>query len=287
MKNINVIGACCDLGVHVDGAKNGPIEIEKNIKNINIKNVFPKETTKSKAKNDLKKNIDEIYIYNKELYNTVLNTLENNNFPLTIGGDHSIAVASALASIKKHENIGIIWFDAHGDYNTLKTTTTGNIHGLPFAVLTNFDKDFLTEYHNGNFYNYNNAVLVGARDIDYPYEYDNLKKAGVTIFTTTDIEKYGTDYIYNKAFEIASNNTNGIHISYDLDVIDPTLAPGVSVPVKQGLNLQQAYAFVDKMIENKKIIKSIDLVEYNPNFDKENKTLNIATEIVNKIIDNY
>lgn len=287
MKDIKIIGACCDLGVHINGTNNGPIQIEKNFKNIKTKNIFPNKIIKSNDKNDLSKNIEEIYSYNNELYHEVLNTLEDNTFPLTIGGDHSIAVASALASIKKYDNMGIIWFDAHGDFNTLKTTTTGNIHGLPFAVLTNYDKDFKTEYHVGNFYNCQNAVLVGARDIDYPLEYNNLKEAGVTIFTTKDIFEYGEEYIYNKAFEIASRNTNGVHISYDLDVIDPIIAPGVSVAVKDGLTLKQAYSFVDKMVENNDIIKSIDLVEYNPEFDVDGKTLNIATEIVNKIINNY
>lgn len=285
-RNVEIIGACCDLGVHVDGANEGPLILEKNIKN-KFKNVFPKETIKNKEKNNFKKNIEEIYLYNKKLYEEVSNSLNSDMFPITIGGDHSIAVASALASINKYDNLGIIWFDAHGDFNTLETTKTGNIHGLPFAVLTNYDKMFLTEYHKGNFFYCKNAVLVGARDIDYPYEYNNLIDAGVTIFTTNDIKKYGTEYIYNKAFEIASCGTNGIHVSYDLDVIDPTLAPGVSVPVENGINLKQAFDFVDIMIKNKNIIKSIDLVEFNPRFDKENKTLNIATEIINKIIDEY
>lgn len=284
MKKINIIGACCDLGVHVNGANEGPIKLEPNIKNINqFINVKTNFINKSLDENDLKKNLNEIYSYNEQLYNEVLKNLKNDIFPIIIGGDHSIAVASALASIKKHENLGIIWFDAHGDFNTFKTTTTGNIHGLPFAVLTNFENEFNTDYHNGNFFNYKNAVLVGARDIDMPDEYSNLIEAGVTIFTTEDINKYGMEYVYNKAFEIASNNTNGVHVSYDLDVIDPIIAPGVSVPVKNGVTLEQAYTFVDKIIENKHIVKSIDLVEFNPSKDKEDKTLNIATTIINNL----
>ena len=282
MKKINIIGACCDLGVHINGANEGPIKLEPNIKNINqFINVKTDFVNKSLDKNNLKKNINEIYSYNEQLYNEVL---KSDVFPIIIGGDHSIAVASALASIKKHENLGIIWFDAHGDFNTFKTTTTGNIHGLPFAVLTNFENEFNTEYHKGNFFNCKNAVLVGARDIDMPDEYNNLIEAGVTIFTTEDINKYGMEYVYNKAFEIASNNTNGVHISYDLDVIDPIFAPGVSVPVKNGLTLEQAYTFVDKIIENKDVVKSIDLVEFNPSRDEEDKTLNIATTIINNLI---
>jgi len=284
-RKIAIIGACCDLGVHIDGANEGPVALNKRFPD--IKMIVANDIKKSKNKNDLCKNIDEIYKYNKLLYNESLNIVNKDELLITIGGDHSIAVPTSLASIMKHKNLGIIWFDAHGDFNTLKTTETGNIHGLPFAVLTNYDKDFLTTYHSGDFYNYKNAVLVGARDIDYPNEYNNLIDAGVTIFTTEDIKKYGTEYIYNKAFKIASNGTNGIHISYDLDVIDPIIAPGVSIPVKDGLNIKQAYDFIDKMIEYKKNIKSIDLVEFNPKLDKKNQTLNIAIEIINKIINNY
>ena len=115
----------------------------------------------------------------------------------------------------------------------------------------------------------------------------NLKDAGVTIITTEDIKKYGINAMAEKAFNIASNGTNGIHISYDLDCIDCDIAPGVSIPVKNGINLEEAYGFVDCMIENKEKIKSIDLVEFNPLRDKEKITEKIATNILNKIIENF
>ena len=129
--------------------------------------------------------------------------------------------------------------------------------------------------------------MVGARDIDTPGELDNLKKAGVTIFSTNDIKEQGIDTIYKKAFEIASAGTNGIHISFDIDVVDPSIAPGVSTPAKNGISLGEAYSFVDYMIENKTKIKSIDFVEFNPINDRENKTKKISIEILNKIIKNF
>lgn len=289
MKNIDIIGACSDLGVIVDGAKLGPEALEKNInKNyINkIINIKSNNIKKDIDKNNLKKNLKEINIFNTKLYNEVLNSLNNNMFPLTLGGDHSIAIASALASIKKHNNLGIIWFDAHGDFHTFETTTSGNIHGLPFAAICNYEKKDLTTFHNGNFYNPKNAVLVGGSDIDTPYEVENLKNAGVTVFTADDIRKYGATYIYNKAFEIASSGTNGIHISYDIDVIDPSIAPGISVKTNKGINLEEAYAFVNSMVQNKKKIKSIDIVEYNPLRDINNKTKQIADTILNNLLEN-
>ena len=292
MKNIDIIAACSDLGVHVNGSHLGPDVLIENINNTknNIKNIkkinYDKNYKKELNKENKKKNLDAINEFNTNLYHAVLETVNNNLFPLTLGGDHSLAIASSLASIKKYNNLGIIWFDAHGDFHTFETTTSGNIHGLPFAALTHYEKNSLTDFHNGNFYPYKNAVLVGARDIDKPDELQNLKNAGVTIFTTEDIRKYGTDTIYQKAFEIASNGTEGIHISYDLDVIDPQIAPGVSIPAADGINLEEAYSFLDYIIKNKEIIKSLDLVELNPLRDIDKKTEKIATHILNELIKN-
>jgi len=290
MKKIDIIAACSDLGVHINGSQLGAEilinNIDKNninkIKKINYNNSYKKELNK----NNLKKNLKELNLFNNFLYNEINNTLEENSLPITLGGDHSIAIASGLASINKYNNLGIIWFDAHGDFNTFETTTSGNIHGLPFAAITGYEKNLLTDYHKGNYFNFKNAVLLGARDIDEPHELNNLKDAGVTIITTEDIQKYGIDEMYKKAFEIASNGTNGIHISYDLDCIDCDLAPGVSVPVKHGINLEEAYGFVNYIIKNKEKIKSIDLVEFNPLKDKNKITEKIATNILNKLIEN-
>lgn len=290
MKAIDIIAACSDLGVHKNGAKYGPEELikklnKKNIHAIKIIDLFF-NFNKNTEKNNFKKNLKEVNEFNNELYLQIKNSLKNNYFPITLGGDHSIAIASALASIEKHQNLGIIWFDAHGDYNTFETTTTGNIHGLPLAAITNYEKKELTTFHTGNYYSPKNTVILGARDIDIPYEIQNLKDAGVTIITTEDIRKYGMEVMAKKAFDIASKNTNGIHLSYDLDAIDPIYAPGVSVPAKDGLNLEEIDLFFKYLINHKEQIKSFDLVEFNPLTDKEEKTEKIALTILNKLIEN-
>ena len=289
MRNIDIIAACSDLGVHINGSNLGPKILLKNINNYdNIKNIkeinYDTNYKKEYQTENKKKNLEQINLFNAKLYKEVQNTIENNSFPITIGGDHNIAIASALASISKNNNLGIIWFDAHGDYNTFETTTTGNIHGLPFAAITNYEKNLLTTFHNTNFFAPKNAVLFGARDIDEPYEKNNLLDAGITIITTEDVKKYGITEMAKKAFEIASSGTNGIHISYDLDCINPQIAPGVSVPAVGGLNLEEAYAFLNEIIKNKEIIKSIDLVEFNPLLDINHKTEKIATYILNELI---
>ena len=115
----------------------------------------------------------------------------------------------------------------------------------------------------------------------------NILKDNVKVFTTEDIRNLGVKKVMEEAFKIASNNTNGVHISYDLDVIDPKIAPGVSIPAKDGINLDEAFQIIDELINNKDLIKSMDLVEFNPTRDIDNKTKNIAIDILKKVIKNF
>ena len=284
MKDIAVINACCDLGVHIYGADLGPDIITKDIKK-NKYTVKMKNTPKQIEKENLKKNLDGVNDFNERLYGQVKELVEKDFLPITVGGDHSIAIASALASISKNKNMGIIWFDAHGDFNSFETTMTGNIHGLPLAVITHYEKKDLSCFHDGNYYAHKNTVIVGARDLD-PLEKENIEKCGVIVFTTEDIQKQGVETICKKAFEIAKNGTKGVHISYDIDLIDAQIAPGVSVPVLDGINLDEAYKIVDKIIENKDVVKSVDIVEFNPLRDKNKVTENITKTIFNKLYSN-
>lgn len=287
MNKIDVIEARNDLGVNVDGADLGPSIITENIDKSKINNIYvvnKPNYEKEKEKENLKKNLKGVNEFNEELYNVVSKVTNEDNFPLTLGGDHTIAIASALASIKKNKKLGIIWVDAHGDFNTFKTTITGNLHGLPLAVITGYEKELLSYFHDGNFYPFTNTVILGARDID-PAELDNLMDANVTIFTTTDIYKYGIQHVVDKAIEIASKDVDGIHISYDIDVIDPKDAPGVSVPAVSGITKEDAYEILNNLLKYDNI-KSMDVVEFNPKRDIDNKTKEIADTIVNTIINN-
>ena len=127
--------------------------------------------------------------FNTALYKIELQKIEEGLFPITLGGDHSIAISSALADAKKNDgHIGMIWIDAHTDYNTFESTITGNIHGLPLAAIDGYEKRFLTEFHDGNYFKPENTVIVGGRDID-PLEVENLKDAGVKVFTTEEIHE--------------------------------------------------------------------------------------------------
>ncbi len=292
MRNIDIINANTDLGVHVDGARLGPDKLTEDliIKN-NIRGIYKiyaneeNKENKPEDKDNKKKNLEQINVFNKQVYDTVKNTIERDNFPVTLGGDHSLVIGSALASIAKNKSLGIIWIDAHGDYNTFDTTITGNIHGLPLAAIDGYEKKYLTDFHDGSFYKPENTVIVGGRDID-PLEIENIKDAGVTVFTTEEIHKRGMSAVMEDAIAIATKGTDGMHISYDLDVIDPKICPGVSVPAVDGINLDEAYDAVDSIIKHKASLKSLDIVEYNPERDIDNKTKNIAKTILESIINN-
>ena len=117
------------------------------------------------SKNE-KRNLEEINEFNQKLYNITRKVIQNGEFPLLVGGDHITAIGSSLGSIKENKNMGIIWFDSHADFNTYPTSVTGNLHGLPLAVATHYEKSILADFHDGPFYNFKNAVIVGGRDID-------------------------------------------------------------------------------------------------------------------------
>lgn len=291
MKKYSIVNACSDFGVHVNGAKLGPEAIAKDIKETelegkitNFYTLHAEEADKELDKSNKKKNLAPVNKFNTNLYNLVNEVIKKGEIPITLGGDHVIAIASALASINKYKNMGIIWVDAHGDYNTFATTQSGNLHGLPYAVITGYEKQLLADFHNGNFYNPKNAVILGGRDID-ELELPNIKDAGVTLISTEDIHKYGAEAMFKKAMEIASNGTDGVHISYDLDVIDPKIAPGVSIPAVDGINLDEAYKIADLISEkiSDDTVKSLDLVELNPLLDKDKVTEKIAVEILERI----
>lgn len=282
-----IIGAGSDLGVHIDGAHIGPVQLSSDLQSFykgdRISFIQDESILKSRNLSDRRKNEYDIDKFNTAVYKAIVENYKEECFPILLGGDHSVAVASALASAKKYTDIGIIWIDAHGDFNTFDTTITGNIHGLPLAAITGYKNHELRYFHDGNVINPQNAVVVGARSLD-PAEKDNLRYAGVTVFTTEDIKTRGVDAVMNEAFEIATKRTKGVHVSYDLDVIDPSFAPGVSVPEFDGLTIEEAMAINKNIINHFDHVVSYDLVEYNPLRDIERKTEQIAINLIAQII---
>ena len=282
-----IFGAGTDLGVHIDGAQLGPVQLINDLKSFYTGESMllerDKDIIKSRNLSDRRKNEYEIEKFNSLLYKNMVEKIKEEYFPIMLGGDHSAAIASVLASAKVNTDIGIIWIDAHTDYNTFETTITGNIHGLPLAAITGYKCSELRSYHNGKIVQPSRTVIVGARSIDEK-EKDNLRYAGVTVFSTEDIKEKGIDAIMDEAFKIAGYKTKGIHVSYDLDVIDPDVAPGVSIPEFDGINEEEAMKINEYLVNHMNDIVSFDLVEFNPLRDINRKTEQIALNILAQII---
>lgn len=282
-----IVGAGSDLGVHIDGAHLGPIQLMNDLKSFYKGESFSliqnENIIKSRNLSDRRKNEYEIDKFNTELYKVILEKEKEDYFPITVGGDHSVAVASALASAKVHDNIGIIWFDAHTDYNTYETTVSGNIHGLPLAAITGYKNHELRYFHDGNIIQPAKTVVVGARSID-DWEKDNIKYSGITVFTTDDIREKGLENVVEEAFKIAGEKTRGIHISYDLDLIDPEVAPGVSIPEFDGITEEEAMKINELIMKHLDQVVSYDLVEFNPLRDQDRKTEQIALNLLAQMI---
>lgn len=281
-----IFGAGSDLGVHIDGAHLGPTQLINDLQSFykgETLNITQDENIiKSRNLSDRRKNEYDIDKFNTTLYNAMVEKIKQEYFPILIGGDHSVVVASALASVEVKKDLGIIWIDAHTDYNTFESTVTGNIHGLPLAAITGYKCPELRYFHNGNIIQPSKTVVVGARSIDEA-EKENIKYSGITVFTTQDIKEQGVEAIMNQAFEIAGRKTMGIHISYDLDVIDPDIAPGVSVPEFDGISEEEAMEISQYIGNHIKEVVSFDLVEFNPLRDINRKTEQIAINILAQV----
>jgi arginase len=217
-----------------------------------------------------------------ELCREVERSLGEGHLPLVLGGDHSLAIGSVAGSsshfAKKGESIGLIWFDAHGDANTPETTPSGNIHGMSLAVsMGKGDPDLVNLGGRAPKVQPRNVVLIGIRDLD-PGERDFLKKGGVTVYTMRDIDERGMRDVVDEAVRLASDGTAGIHLSFDLDVVDPEDAPGTGTPVWGGITYREAHLAME-LINDRAEIVAIDLVEVNPVLDTQNMTGLLAAEL--------
>ena len=222
-----------------------------------------------------------------ELRKQVERSLGEGRMPLVLGGDHSIAIGSIAGSsnhlARSNEGIGLIWFDAHGDANTPETTPSGNIHGMSLAVsLGHGDSDLVNLGGRAPKVQPTNTVLIGCRDLD-PGERLTLKKLGVTVYTMRDIDERGMRDVVDEAIGLASDNTAGVHLSFDLDVVDPEDAPGTGTPVWGGITYREAHLAMEMLADRAQIV-AIDLVEVNPVLDSQNMTGILAAELAQSVL---
>ena len=209
--------------------------------------------------------------------------LTRGHFPLILGGDHSIAVGtvSGIAAVarRKGKKIGLLWVDAHGDINTPESSPSGNIHGMPVAALLGHGPAELTGIGGRNpKVDPANVALVGIRSLDEG-EKHRLKATGVQVQTMSDIDRLGIHRVMKKALARVTDGTDYVHVSFDLDAVDPTVAPGVGTPVKGGLDYREAHLIME-LLHDSGVMTSLEMVEVNPILDQGNASAAFAVELV-------
>nr|WP_028562510.1 arginase [Paenibacillus pinihumi] len=225
------------------------------------------------------KYLQEVTAMSGLLCGQVAKSVKAGAFPLVLGGDHSIAIGSLAGLTACCPNLGVIWFDAHADLNTEDTTLSGNIHGMPLAVALGRSRFKLTDIPGaGPLLKKENLVIIGARDLD-PAEKEYIRSEGITCFSMHEIDRMGIQAVVKEALEVAGNGTDGIHLSFDMDCLDPLEAPGVGTPVPGGLTYREAHFALELLAETKRIT-SMDLVEVNPLIDYNMRTARLATQLI-------
>lgn len=225
----------------------------------------------------------EIANFLKDLAEKTYQALKADSCPLVLGGDHSLSMGSVAGVARYYreqsKKIGMIWFDAHADINTPETSPSGNVHGMPVAHLMGLgEKELLAVSSVQPTVDKTKSVLIGLRDLD-PGEKVTIQKLGLKCFTMRDIDERGMKSVMEEAIKIASTDTAGIHVSCDMDWIDPSFAPGVGTPVRGGGSYRESHLAMEMIADTGKMV-SVEVTEVNPVLDRENKTAELAVEIL-------
>lgn len=292
-ENVSIIGFPMDLGADRRGVDMGPSALriaglQAKLEALGYKvedngDIKIEIMERQKIKNPKLKYLDEILKTSKLLAEKIEKVLEKGDFPLCIGGDHSMALGtiSGIASYckKRKMRLGVIWIDAHSDMNTDETSPSGNIHGMPLAALLGLGCDelvnilgFSPKLHPEN------CALIGIRSIDEA-EKLNIKKLKVPIYTMNDIDKLGIHRIIAKVLKQFREKVDHIHISFDLDSVDPLVAPGVGTPIPGGLSYREAHLLMETIAECG-CMSSIEIAEVNPILDHKNQSAVFTAELI-------
>ena len=293
MKPVHIIGVPLDLGGNRRGVDMGPSALRiaglgERIAALGYtvvdKGNLPSPIPETRAPRDeRKKYVREIARVCQRLYQTSRQSLAEGALPLVLGGDHSVAAGSVAASADWAKNtrglpIGLLWVDAHGDINTPATSLSGNVHGMPLAALLGTEPAELARIGTVSPKVLPaQTVIIGVRNLD-EREKVAVRDSHVHVFTMKDIDRQGIASIVEQAVSLAGCGTAGIHVSFDIDVCDPRIAPGVGTPVKGGLEYREAH-MVMEIVADSGLLTALDLVEVNPTLDVRNATAQLATEL--------
>jgi len=230
------------------------------------------------------KNLTEVLKVNTLLAGKIDADVKGGKFPLVLGGDHSIAIGTLAGLANTYNNLGVIWYDAHADMNTSETSPSGNIHGMPLAVSIGIGHASLVDlYREGPKVKAENVVIIGARSVD-PGERLLIKQHGIKAFSMHEIDKFGMSAVVDEAIAyLQGRKVDGVHLSLDLDGLDPLYTPGVGTPVQGGITYRESHLAME-MLEESGIITSAEIVEVNPILDEKNKTADVAVGLMGSLL---
>ncbi|NUN47810.1 MAG: arginase [Candidatus Brocadiae bacterium] len=285
---IKIIGVPMDLGGDRRGVDMGPsairyADLEERLEKIGHEVVDHGDIAvpipEARAiKDPTAKYLPEIVRANKTLADVVAKALKDGFFPLVLGGDHSVAVGSLWGVTRVRKKVGILWMDAHADFNTPETSPSGNVHGMPLAAALGRGRDALVKNDDpASRIDPTHVVQIGIRDLDV-LEKRALRNSGIHVFTMHEVDRYGMPAVIERAMA-HFKGCDHIHLSFDMDVIDPDEAPGVGTPVPGGLTAREAHLALE-MIAETHSIGSMDCVEVNPILDERNRTSVAACELI-------
>ncbi|OEH92612.1 arginase [Bacillus solimangrovi] len=292
-KEVSIIGVPMDLGQTRRGVDMGPSAIryagvverieslKYDVKDLGDIEIGRPKNVEVASENNLK-NLKEVSEASEKLAEKVNDVIGSNRFPLVLGGDHSIAIGTLAGVASHYKNLGVIWYDAHGDLNTGDTSPSGNIHGMPLAVSLGIGDDKLTNIGSSlPKVKPENIVIIGARSLDEG-EKELIRDKGIRVYTMHEIDRLGMTAVMEEAINYLSAKTDGVHLSLDLDGLDPNDAPGVGTPVIGGISYRESHLAME-MLAEADIITSAEFVEVNPILDEKNKTATVAVALIGSL----
>jgi len=289
---IRILGVPLDLGQERRGVDMGPSAVRAAGLNHTLKslghqvedagNIHVKLPEEQPFGDRHAKYLNEIAEASQEVAHRIYQTLEAGYFPLSLGGDHSVAIGTQAGVAKffrdREQSVGCLWIDAHADMNTPETSPSGNVHGMPFAATLGHGPESLSRIFGfAPKMQPKHCVLIGVRDLD-ARERRIVKESGVNVFTMRDIDEQGMRTVMEKALDLTTRGTGGYVVSFDMDVVDPDEAPGVGTPVRGGITYREAHLAMEMIADNKKMV-ALELVEINPIIDVLNKTAILGVEL--------
>jgi arginase len=285
MSKIRILGVPLDLGQERRGVDMGPSALRAAGLNQALKslghevedagNIHVRLPEEQHFGSQSAKYLKEIAETSQEVAERIRQTLADGHFPVTLGGDHSIAIGTQAGVAKffhdRNEEVGCLWIDAHADMNTPETSPSGNIHGMPFAASLGHGPESLTKIFGfAPKLRPKNCALIGIRDLD-GHERQTVRGSGVNLITMREVDEMGMRNVMERAIALASKGTAGFVVSFDMDVVDPDDAPGVGTPVRGGITYREAHLALEMIADSGKML-AFELVEINPIIDVMNKT---------------